>query len=221
MKDFIERSFHYIKPGDKYGKLTILKTGKKLNTYRYYALCQCDCGSPPKYIRIDCLESGNTKGCGCLHKTPSRKTHEKTNSPVYYIYTSMIARCYHKQHPCYHLYGGRGIKVCDRWLNILNFVEDMEPSFKKGLSLDRINNDKGYSPENCRWATQREQMRNTRSNRLITHNNKTLSLVEWSEILDINYQTLRGRLNRGWSFKKAIIEPISTKFHHKNYPNIS
>ena len=206
MTEFVEWHSNAFKPGDKFGKLTVLKTVKPPNTYRYHALCQCECGKQ-KYIRVDALRSGHTISCGCAQLESATK-HGLWHSPVFTVYKGMMSRCYNVTDKRYSSYGGRGITVCKRWLNIFNFVADMEPTYKKGLTIDRIDNNKGYSPDNCRWATTREQNRNYRRNVLYTHDGKTLCLKEWSELLSIPYARLRDRLRvQKWSFEKAITTP--------------
>ena len=206
MKGFYERNFNHIKIGDKYGQMTVLKTGQILNTYRYMALCKCDCGNE-KFVRVDSLKSGHTVSCGCEQLKVATK-HNLWKHPLYPAYSHMISRCYNKNDKRYARYGGRGIKVCDRWLNILNFVQDMEPSFQLGLTINRIDNDGDYSLNNCEWATTKEQNRNYSKNITYTHNSETLCLKEWSEKLSIPYSLLHDRIRvRGWSFEKAISTP--------------
>ena len=207
MKKFVDWESPTYKKKQKIHRLTILKTCKLFNTYRYYALCKCDCGSPPKYIRIDGIQSGQTKSCGCYHLEVIR-THGQWHSPIFHTYRGMISRCYNPEDKRFNCYGGRGLTVCERWQNILHFINDMQPTYKKGLTLERIDNNKGYSPKNCRWATHKEQNRNYRRNIKYTHNGKTLCLIEWSELLSIPYNLLWDRLKaQKWSFEKAINTP--------------
>ena len=119
-------------------------------------------------------------------------------------------RCYNKNSKSYPLYGGRGITVCDEWLHDSDAFARwaMENGYKSGLEIDRIDNDKGYSPDNCRWIPKIQNMRNTRINKNITWNGKTHTLSEWCELLDLPYQTINMRLHRGWSFEDAISRPI-------------
>ena len=207
MKKFIDWSSKSYKPGDKFGRLTILETVKVFNTYRYYALCQCACGSEPKYIMCNSIRTGHTTSCGCAHRE-AITTHNLWHSPMFTVHKNMLSRCYNPKDKRYDSYGARGITVCERWLNILNFIEDMEPTFQKGLTIDRIDNDKGYFPDNCRWATRKEQNRHYRRNLNYTHNGKTLCLKEWSELLSIPYNRLWDRIRvEKWSFEKAITTP--------------
>lgn len=147
--------------GKKFGRLLVLdKTGK-----RYYGrviwLCKCDCGS---MLEVDTgrLNSGNTKSCGCTRteKLVERNTtHSKTYTKAYNSWRGMVQRCNNPNHKSYEYYGKRGIKVCKRWSSFENFYEDMGDT-KPGLSLDRIDNNKNYSPDNCRWVTYKKQANN-------------------------------------------------------------
>ena len=126
------------------------------------------------------------------------------NSKEYNIWYGMRERCEKSYNQFYGNYGGRGIKVCAHWAEFINFFEDMGEK-PKDKTLDRIDNDGGYSKENCRWATWSEQSTNRRSNRLLTHNNKTQTVKEWSDELNIKYDTLSKRINKlGWSTEKAL-----------------
>lgn len=119
----------------------------------------------------------------------------------------MLSRCLNPKHVSYKNYGGRGITVCDRWLDVENFIEDMGER-PPGLSLERVNVNKGYSKENCIWADRKTQARNKRSNRLETFNGKTASLAEHCEDVGLNYLTVCSRLNSsGWSLEKALTTP--------------
>jgi hypothetical protein len=123
----------------------------------------------------------------------------------------MIDRCYNGNASYYPKYGGRGIKVCDRWLGdkgFQNFLEDMGRKPSPKHSIDRIDNNAGYSPENCRWATAKEQGRNTRWNVNFTYAGKTQCIEAWAEEFRINSATLSGRIRRGWSFERALTTEV-------------
>ncbi len=119
----------------------------------------------------------------------------------------MRDRCENPKNRQYSDYGGRGIKVCDRWLNFQNFLDDMGERPSKELTLDRENNDGNYCPENCRWATKIQQVRNKRDNLMITHNGTTRTLIEWSELTGVMRQTISYRLKHGWSVEEALYKP--------------
>lgn len=132
-------------------------------------------------------------------------THHLSNSRIYRIWESMRSRCKYPSHNRFHRYGGRGIKVCTRWLEFENFYEDMKANYKPNLQLDRINTDGNYNKRNCRWVTAKEQQNNRSNNRFFTHNNLTLTMKQWAEKLNINHKTLSTRINRDHlSFYEAI-----------------
>jgi hypothetical protein len=132
---------------------------------------------------------------------------------VYVAWSSMHSRCRYPTATGYRNYGGRGIGVCDRWQSFLTFLADMgEPPV--GMSLDRIDGDDDYSPENCRWATKKEQNRNQRDLRYYTHDGETMCMSAWAERFGLSWGLLRGRLARGWTIERAIASPAR---HHKPY----
>lgn len=201
----------------RYGRLTVLGTYKIKGTYRYMAKCQCDCGSPPIYARIESLRlpEGSprkaTRSCGCLQRD-AVTTHGAWGHPIFHLWSRMMSRCYNPQDKRYNDYGGRGITVCEEWRTDPNkFIQDLFPTFQKGLQIERNDNSKGYSPENCRWATRSEQGRNKRNNVLLTLNGETHCLAEWVEITGVCFGTLWDRSKvRGWSDEKVLTTPVMT-----------
>jgi hypothetical protein len=115
----------------------------------------------------------------------------------------MVQRCTSPNNQNYAQYGGRGVTVCDQWLTFANFLADMGDR-PEGKTLDRIDNSKGYEPGNCRWATRKEQQRNRRSNRLLTHAGQTKTMAQWAEDLGVPYTRLQGRLKMGWSVDRVL-----------------
>ncbi|MFA9240570.1 MAG: AP2 domain-containing protein [Candidatus Paceibacteria bacterium] len=143
-----------------------------------YGLYQCFCGKEFK-TQVQNIKLGNTKSCGCLRLKGSHKTHNLTHHKIYNVWRQMIDRCSKPNHISYKNYGARGITVCERWLSVANFIEDMFPSFKDGLSLDRINPNGNYELSNCRWATKNVQARNTRL--IYASNTSGYRGVSWQE----------------------------------------
>lgn len=207
--------------GQRFGRLiTIKKIGKHIscggNTTNIW-LCQCDCGNMKKATVSD-LTSGYIKSCGCL-QTESRFTHHLTNTKLYRVYYSMKMRCYNSNDKAYSNYGGRGIKICEEWLaDFLNFYNwSIENGYVEGLTIDRIDVNGDYSPENCRWITHREQQLNKRNNKRFFYDEKNLTLAEWSKIYNIKLDTLVSRIyNRNWSIERALNEPVHTDCRNKN-----
>ena len=174
--------------------------------------CKCDCGKVV-YVRTYCLESGNTKSCGCFNADQKRtpKTHGMSKSITYSRWQHMKQRCSDSNYRNFDYWGGRGIKVCDSWKKSFDsFYADMGECPSPNHSLDRINNDGNYEPANCRWALRFEQSRNTRRNRLITIGSETKSLVEWSEQSGVKSRTIRCRIDTlGWSEEDAVFTPVN------------
>ena len=194
--------------GQKFGKLTAISISHKDKRLGAFWICLCDCGRNTVVYRGH-LKSGHTKSCGCLWSKHGHTTgYERTKT--YYTWVSMRQRCDNPSNGVYGNYGGRGIKVCSRWMIFENFLEDMGES-PTGLQLDRIDNDGDYCKENCRWVTPEQNSRNKRDNRFLTLNGETKCVAEWAEELCINSQTLYVRLFRGWSAEKALTTPAKTK----------
>jgi hypothetical protein len=190
--------------GQVFGRLTVLGLGQR----KGYWLCQCKCGSKPKEIYYHSLIAKATQSCGCILKeNPPGRRHGMSHTKIHRIWRGMIERCTDPNHVYYDRYGGRGIYVCEEWKTFENFYKDMGER-PPGKSLDRIDNNGPYAPWNCRWATAKEQTRNSTLVTLLTWNNKTQSIVEWSEELGVNQQTISTRLYRGWSVARALSEPV-------------
>lgn len=197
--------------GQKFGKLTVLGYAGMKSHSQWY--CRCECGNFVKTGTCN-LKSGNTNSCTCLQKEVVRQrstTHGHTGngqvSKTYTAWQAMLSRCQAPNYINFKNYGGRGINVCKRWQKFENFLEDMGER-PDGLSLDRIENDKGYYKENCRWATRIEQQNNRRNNRKITFNSKTQTLAQWEQELGLNKCIVSGRLRLGWSVEMALTTPV-------------
>lgn len=205
-KDLTGQRFHRL--------LAERRAGNAKNGEPLYS-CLCDCGNGT-ITRGQHLRSGSVKSCGCFKSEHSRANIIKIStthghcangvSPTYESFVAMWARCTYDKHPAYHQYGGRGIAICERWSDFENFLADMGERPSKKHSLDRVNNNGNYEPGNCRWATWKEQARNRSSNRVLTFNGRSATMVEWAELAGIKYTTLRARLKLGWLVDRALTE---------------
>jgi hypothetical protein len=199
--------------GNKYGRLTIIKRVENSKFLEAQWLCKCECGNT-KIVKANNLKRGSTKSCGCLKKEQDCKnimktTHGKHNTRLYKIFYSMKERCYNENNINYHRYGGRGIKICDEWLkDFMNFYNwAMRNGYQNNLTIDRIDNDGNYEPNNCRWVTKKEQSNNTSRNRYVIYNGEKLTLSQFCEKYNMNRSTIYNRMERGWDIKKAINTP--------------
>lgn len=188
--------------GVRFGRLVVVSFAgfreHAHSTRRSLWNCVCDCGNT-HITTAKMLRGGSPISCGCLQReavSKAARTHGMSRTKIYKIWTSMKLRCGDKNSNGWDLYGGRGITVCDRWASSFElFLSDMGmPS--AGQSIDRIDNNGPYSPENCKWATKSEQGDNTRRTRLFSMNGKTQSLRRWCEELDVNYSTASARINK-------------------------
>lgn len=201
--------------GQKFNRLFVLnKTDSRCSDGALIWLCVCDCGNLIT-VRAADLKSNHTKSCGCLRVETSSTntpavTHGMSDTVEYGTRTSMIQRCTNPNSQQYSNYGGRGIKVCDRWLNSFeNFYADMGPRPSPEHSLDRYpNNDGNYEPGNCRWATKEEQCNNTRNNINIVYQNKQYTVAQLARESNIGRSTIVSRLNAGWDIEDVIKKPI-------------
>jgi len=195
--------------GKVFNRLTVLGDfGDRDNQNKIKWKCQCICGAI-KYISGPQLKSGKTKSCGCL-QTENRIKHGQWKHPLYNIWKGMVDRCTKENTHNYKDYGGRGITVCDRWLDVNNFIEDMSTR-PEGTSIDRIDNNGNYEPSNCKWSTDKEQSNNRRSSRYLEYNGESKTLVDWSRDTGIKQTTIGERLRRGWTIEQALETPVGTK----------
>lgn len=187
------------KPFLTYLKFSDVHNGRTYNIYL------CSCGNTVRR-RSDNSKRGKVSSCGCYNST---KTHGLWGTRALKVWSHMISRCYNKNDKGYKDYGGRGITVSDEWLDVRNFYRDMgEPT--AGKQLDRIDNDKGYSKENCRWATREQQANNKRNNHFVEFNGEKRTITQWSRIVGIKARTINKRLNDyGWSPGEALtVKPV-------------
>ena len=200
--------------GRRFGRLKCLHRGGCTKTYEAKWVCRCDCGNICE-VRQSSLKSGVTRSCGCLQKqkfTIERVKHghapDSGQSSEYHSYYSMLSRCHSPSHKSYSRYGGRGIRVCESWRNsFMKFLEDMGPKPSRKYTIERIDNNRGYEPDNCRWATISEQQRNTNRTRWITADGETLTVSEWAERLGVKRSVIHSRLGTGWSEREAVTTP--------------
>ena len=197
--------------GNKYGKWKVIS----YNCIKYgqtkFWNCVCDCGVE-KIVNGDSLKKGLSKSCGCSGKDWARKRSVRLDQTTeYYIWAGAKQRCTNPRSTMYKHYGARGIVMCDRWLNSFdNFLADMGKR-PEGKSLDRIDNNGPYSPENCQWSTNTEQKRNTRGNTMVSYKGKTQCASAWAEELSIPYKLFVDRLKVGWDIDKIISTPNRKK----------
>ncbi len=198
--------------GQKFGRLTVIKRIENKGKYTNW-LCKCDCGNQTE-ATSHILRKGEKKSCGCLHREfiiNKNKVHEKSNTRLYRIYVGMKQRCYKVSEPCYKYYGGRGIKICNEWLqDFMSFYNwAIANGYKENLTIDRIDVNGNYEPNNCRWATRKEQMNNMRTNRLLTYKGITKNISEWAKEYKIPYDVLQNRITKhGWSIERALTQPV-------------
>lgn len=195
--------------GNKFGKLTVLRQYGSKNGKRFW-MCLCDCGNT-SIVSTNQLTSGHTKSCGCSVGRPCGKSPGWKGTIVYSRWQAMKKRCYQVGTAGFENYGGRGIKVCDEWKdNPSAFCEwALANGFSEELTLDRIDVNGDYSPENCRWVTRTEQARNKRNNRLIEHNGEKITVAEYCEKTGVNSGTVSWRLNRSkMPVQDAVSKPV-------------
>lgn len=198
--------------------LIFAKTNKsKRIRRRRVALFRCKCGNEFEAI-ISLVKRGNTNSCGCLRIPVLKKmhdisrTHGKTNHILYHVWKNMVARCEEPNSVSYNMYGARGIKVCDEWHNINNFINDMYPSYKRGLQLDRKDNNGNYCKENCRWVTRLQNANNRRDNRIVEFNGEKKTVSEWARHNNISTTALLYRLNKWNDVERALTQKLPMRW---------
>lgn len=191
--------------GQRFGRLVVIARNGSNRRGQSLWLCQCECGKTVSTLGAS-LKRGNTKSCGCLSsdKVTARNTkHGESNTRLYHVWQGMKQRCEYQRHKNYPQYGGRGIALCSEWQNYENFKTwAINNGYKEGLSIDRINSDLGYEPDNCRWVDSITQARNKRNNHKINFNGETLTVSEWAQRLGVAPGTIRYRNNKGLPLNK-------------------
>jgi hypothetical protein len=192
--------------GLRFGNLVVLRPLEKVNRLPRQFECKCDCGVITKTTKSQ-LEHGNAKSCGCekrMRLGNATRRHGLSDTKVHVAWQTMRRRCTAKTNKKYPIYGGRGIKVCERWSVFEKFLEDMGYPPSVNHSIDRIDVNGDYEPGNCRWATPTQQVRNRTNTIFITHLGRTKPLKEWCDELGVGYNNVRQKLYRGISFDAAI-----------------
>lgn len=201
--------------GKRFGKLTVIEKAPNKGVKTRW-LCSCDCGNTT-IAHTNSLMRGHSKSCGCLISEILRErdtSHGMYGTRLYRVWNNMKIRCYNKKNHAYARYGGRGITVCTEWLDFKNFYDwAMKNGYKEDAdygdcTIDRIDNNGDYCPENCRWISMKQQQRNRGNNRLVTHNGETKTIADWSELLQIDSGVIRTRLYRGWDENRALTTPL-------------
>lgn len=195
--------------GRRFGRLVAIKpVGKRGRNVLWE--CVCDCGTERSFAQAD-LSRGSSTSCGCYQRecaTAILTKHGMHGTGAYKSWRSMRKRCYRKNTPGFQNYGGSGVAVCDRWRNSFeNFYKDMGPR-PRGTTLDRIDNSRGYSRENCRWSTPQQQTLNRSTTRYIRHGGKVKCVTDWSRELGGCDSLVHARLRKGWSERAAVATPL-------------
>lgn len=200
----------------RFGRLVATKFIKRSSGGQSIWECVCDCGNVIQ-TSAGYLKSGHTTSCGCYCKERTKEAltkHGKTGSRLHNIWFCIKSRCYNDNNDAYHNYGGRGIKMCDEWKDNFSAFYDWAISngYRENLSIDRINVDGDYTPDNCRWATDKEQCSNTRRTHFITFDGKTMCLHDWESYLGFSRGTISARINKlNWTIEKALTTPTHCK----------
>jgi hypothetical protein len=195
--------------GRRFGRLVVVAKAPSRGSSACWE-CQCDCGTSV-VVRGGNLVAGHTKSCGCCQRESARAartTHGMSKSQEYKIWRGMLDRCENPNHTFYHLYGGRGIEICEEWHCFESFYADMGARPSPKHTLDRIDNDGGYSPANCRWATSVQQQGNRTNSRILTFRGESMCLAAWARRIGCSEEVIRARLKSGWSIERALTTPV-------------
>lgn len=193
--------------GKKFNKLIVVDKAPKQSGKTIWK-CVCDCGNTT-YVMTSNLTCNRTKSCGCLkdEKLVQRSTkHNQRHTNLYEVWKSIKQRCFNVNNKSYKNYGARGITLCEDWkTNFKSFYKwSIDNGYQKGLTIDRIDNNGNYCPENCRWVDRQVQCNNTRCNKIIIFNGESKTLADWCRILNISYSCMSSRLRNGWSIERAF-----------------
>lgn len=213
--------------GQRYGRLLVIektqthvtKGGHRIAQW----LCKCDCGNKTTVPGAS-LRSGNTRSCGCLQRETAKNTmttHGRSYDRLHNIWNHMKQRCGNPNDNNYEHYGAEGKTVYKPWADDFQRFYDwaMDNGYQENLTIDRIDNTKGYYPENCRWATKKQQSNNTRRNRLITLNGEAKTMSQWCEEFGIKNTTVYDRLKRGWDIESALTRKTQ-RYHSEKHKSV-
>ncbi len=204
--------------GERHGRLVVLYRAENKvepsGAIRAAWRCACDCGNGVT-VTGHALAKGNTRSCGCLQKEAVSKaslTHGKKGSDVYRVWSAMKQRCLNLNHQHFNVYGGRGITICDEWLSFEAFYRDMGDR-PQGMTLERVDNNKGYEPGNVIWASRLTQANNRRDNVRLSYMGLTKTMAEWGRVTGLPSRAIAKRLFHGWPVEIALSEPLSKRKH--------
>lgn len=193
--------------GLRFDRLTVIERAPNDKWGKTEWSCRCDCGTD-RVVDAGSLRRGLIRSCGCFRREETAKnwtTHGYARTATYRVWAHLKARCSNPHDNSFRNYGGRGIRVCERWTIFENFLADMGEK-PPGMTLERIDNDGGYSARNCRWASRKEQCNNTRQNLQITHNGVTRNLKQWTEETGVPYHKAYERIYKlGWDIERALL----------------
>jgi len=205
--------------GKVFGKLTVISKHSTIKRCTRWK-CKCECGNEA-IVLGESLKSGATKSCGCYRKEITKikaTTHGLSKDKLYDIWCDMKRRCYNPKNKRYENYGGRNIKVCEEWHEFKPFYDwALNNGYIEGLTIDRINNNGDYEPDNCRWATAIVQMNNTTRNHFVEFKGQIKTISQWSKITGISQDVIKDRLTKlGWSAERALTVPVRRCLRHGN-----
>lgn len=203
--------------GMTFGRLRVIEFAGIAKNRKAIWKCECSCENHTIItVQGANLRNGNTQSCGCLHKERfNRYSHGQTNTKLYGVWNGIKNRCLNPNHKSYKNYGGRGIKLCEQWLDFSNFYEwALNNGYKEGLSIERENVNGDYEPSNCHWATAKEQANNTRANHFIEYNEKIKTIQQWEDETGL---PIGQRLSYGWTIEQAIETPLNNNFKVYEY----
>lgn len=200
-----------------FGKLKVIKRVENTKDGLVQWLCECECGEKT-IVRTSYLNNGHTKSCGCF-KIENKTIHGDYKTKLYKVFLQMKDRCNNPNNTSYKNYGGRGIKVCEKWEEDFKLFKEwaLQNGYKEGLTIDRIDFNGNYEPNNCRWITNKEQQNNKTTNVFITYKGETKTLTQWAEIYEIEPATVKYRLKKGLLFEDAFDKNFGKHLYKGEY----